>query len=86
MFFVDGTWQHRQLILLRHERLRCNRLNIGAAQHGHRGRLVTRAVISRRRMVAIELGTWRSGRSGRSSGSVTVGNGKFREQRRGSRS
>jgi hypothetical protein len=29
-------------------------------------------------MVAIEFGMWRSGRNGGSSGSVTVGNGKFR--------
>src|SRR5665647_1723619 len=37
-------------------------------------------------MVAIEFGMWRSGRSGGSSGSVTVGYGKFREQRGGTRS
>ena len=36
--------------------------------------------MSRWRMVAIEFGTCRSGRKGGSSGSVTVGYGKFREQ------
>src|SRR6266511_2690709 len=37
-------------------------------------------------MVAIEFGMWRSGRKGGSSGSVTSGYGKFREQRGGTRS
>ncbi len=31
------------------------------------------ALIKRTRMVAIELGMWRSGRKGGSSGSITVG-------------
>ena len=44
------------LVLLRHEFLRRNGLEIGALQQGHRGRLLTRAPISRRRMVAIEFG------------------------------
>jgi hypothetical protein len=44
------------LILLRHEFLRRNGPEIGALQQGHRGRLLTRAPISRRRMVAIEFG------------------------------
>jgi hypothetical protein len=34
----------------------------------------------------IEFGTWRSVRNGGASGSVTVGNGKFFEQRGGTRS
>ena len=38
------------------------------------------------RMVAIEFGIWRSGRKGGASGSMTVGNGKFREERGGRRS
>ena len=46
----------RLLILLRHEFLRDDRPSIGALQQGHRGRLLTRAPISRRRMVAIEFG------------------------------
>ena len=44
------------LVLLRHEFLRGDGAAIGALQHGHRGRLLTRAPISRRRMVAIEFG------------------------------
>jgi hypothetical protein len=36
--------------------------------------------IRRRRMVAIEFGKWRSGRSGGASGSITFGKGKFREE------
>ena len=55
-------------------------------QHGHRGRLLTSATINRRRMVATEFGMWRSGRKGGAPGSVTVGYGKFREQRGGTRS
>ena len=31
-------------------------------QHGHRGKLLTRATVRRRRIEAIECGTWRSGR------------------------
>src|SRR5207342_3891593 len=59
---------------------------IGAEQHGHRGRVPTRAAIRRRRMVAIEFGMWRSVRSGGPAGSITVGNGKFFEQPGGTRS
>src|ERR1019366_5450099 len=76
----------RLLVLLCHIFLRRDGPAIGALQHGHRGRLLTSAPISRRRMVAIEFGMGRSGRSGGSSGSVTVGYGKFREQRGGTRS
>lgn len=61
------------LILLHHKVCRRIRLAIGAAQHGHRGSLLTRAAISRRRTVAIEFGMCRSGRRGGASGSVTVG-------------
>ena len=39
--------------------------------------------MSRRRMVAIEFGMCRSGRSGGTPGFVTVGNGKRLEQRGG---
>src|SRR5471030_438500 len=37
-------------------------------------------------MVAIEFGIWRSGRKGGTSGSITVGYGRLREQRGGTRS
>jgi len=61
------------LVLLHQEIFRRIFLAIGAAQHGHRGSLLTRAAISRRRTVAIEFGMCRSGRRGGASGSVTVG-------------
>jgi hypothetical protein len=68
-----------RLVLLRHK-LRRKRPCFFAAQHGQRERLATSLTISRRRRVAIEFGTWRSGRSGGASGSVTLGKGKFREE------
>jgi hypothetical protein len=45
----------RLLVLLCHE-LRCLRGGFGRVQQGHRGALLTRATIRRRRRVAIELG------------------------------
>jgi hypothetical protein len=44
-----------------------------AHQQGHRGMVLTSALIRRARMVAIELGMWRSGRKGGCSGSTTFG-------------
>jgi hypothetical protein len=44
------------------------------------------ATIKRRRIVAIEFGMWRSGRKGGTSGSITVGYGRLREQRGGTMS
>jgi hypothetical protein len=61
-------------------------LRIGAAQQGHRISVLASATINLRRIVAIEFGTWHSVRKGGASGSVTVGNGKFFEQRGGTRS
>src|SRR5262249_41745460 len=83
----------RALILLRHklrrERpfiLRRERRFDLAPQHGQRDRISTSLATSRRRMVAMEFGTCRSGRSGGSSGSVTFGKGKLREENFGNRS
>jgi hypothetical protein len=73
------------LVLLRHKFKRTRRA-VEARQHGHRGKRLTRASMMRRRTVAIEFGTWRSDRNGGSAGSVTVGNGKLREPRGGTRS
>ena len=42
-----------------------------AAQRGQRESVVARAATNLRRIVAIEFGTWRSGRNGGSSGLVT---------------
>ena len=57
----------RRLILLCHK-FRCP---FRAAQHGQRESVVARAATNLRRIVAIEFGTWRSGRNGGSSGQVT---------------
>ncbi|MGO9721221.1 MAG: hypothetical protein ACLPOA_11690 [Methylocella sp.] len=51
----------------------------GVAQHGHRERVLISAMINLLRIVAIELGTWRSVLGGGASGSITFGNGKFFE-------
>ena len=57
----------RALVLLCHK-LWCP---FRAAQHGQRESVVARAATNLRRIVAIEFGTWRSGRNGGSSGLVT---------------
>src|SRR5258708_19450810 len=72
------------LILLSYK-LRRPRCTAAAPQQGQRGKRVTIAAMSLRRMVAIEFGMRRSGRKGGSSGSVTVGYGKLREQSGGGR-
>jgi len=73
------------LLLLRHKVLYFARFLIEAAQQGHRRKCLTRTRTSRRRMVAIEFGMCRSGRSGGSSGSVTFGNASRLEHRGGTR-
>src|SRR3954452_10356507 len=60
-------------VLLRHERGWCGGLRKWVARHGHRSRLWARATVSLRRMVAIEVGTCRSGRIGGAAGSITGG-------------
>ena len=69
------------LILLRHNFLRREPLLTGVAQHGHRKRVLTSAMINLLRIVAIELGTWRSVLGGGASELITFGNGKFFEPR-----
>src|SRR6266853_882809 len=81
----DSKKSHPALVLLRYKLLRA-RFRAVPPQHGHRGNRLTIAAMSLRRMVAIEFGMCRSGRKGGSSGSVTVGYGKLREQRGGTRS
>ena len=77
---ADSSWTHGVLVLLRQkfERL-C--FVVRALQQGHRGKIATRASINRRRMVAMECGMCRSGRSGSASGSVTFGKNRQREER-----
>jgi hypothetical protein len=74
------------IVLLRHFFDAVERLGIRSAQHGHRESVLARATINRRRMVATEFGMWRSGRNGGSSGSITIGYGRLREQPGGTRS
>jgi hypothetical protein len=62
---------YASLILLRHGRRRPF-AGAAAPQHGHRGKILMSARINRARMVAIELGMWRSGRAGGASGSIIV--------------
>ena len=81
-FVGNAPWS----VLLRHKRCRVLVDPRGALQHGHRSRLLARATVRRRRMVAIEFGMCRSGRIGGASGSVTWGNGRFLEVRGGARS
>jgi hypothetical protein len=73
------------LVLLRHKFLR-PRTIARVLQYGHRDKSFTSASMIRMRMVAIESGMCRSGRKGGSSGSVTVGKGRFLEQSGGTRS
>lgn len=68
-----------RLILLRHDFRVDFLLAMGVAQQGHRGKLCTRPTSRRRRMVAIESGTWRSGRSGSAPRAPALGNFKFRD-------
>jgi hypothetical protein len=67
------------LVVLRHKLQRERPFGF-APQHGQRERIATSLAMSLRRMVAMEFGTWRSGRSGGASGSVTLGKGKLREE------
>src|SRR6266581_2929006 len=67
------------LVLLCHK----FRYRFRAAQHGQRDSIVARAATNLLRIVAIEFGTWRSGRNGGSSGLVTFAYGNLRAQRGG---
>ena len=73
MAFEDFLDAKRVLVLLHQKFFRRRCLVIGAEQHGHRGSFLTSAAIKRRRIVAIEFGMWRSGRSGGTAGSITFG-------------
>src|SRR3954447_12828475 len=67
------------LLLLRHRIGAAWVVLRGALQHGHRARVVARATIRCRRIVAIELATCRSGRTGSASGWTILGNLRRRE-------
>lgn len=67
-----------RLVLLRHKSGILIVVFGRAWQHGHRSSVLARATVSLRRMVAMELGMWRSGRIGGAVGSSTRGNGKVR--------
>ena len=55
-------------------------------QQGHRSRLLANSTVSLRRMVAIELATWRSGRIGGAAGSMILGKSRRLALRGGARS
>ena len=61
--------------------LLCHKLRISFRrwQHGQRGTVLARTRAIRIRTVAMEIRTWRSARSG-GPGSVTAGQGRFREE------
>ena len=73
------------LVLLRHKFPRCVFSCDRVMQQGHRDKVPTIETIRYRRMVAIEIGMWRSGRKGGASGFVTCGNGRLREDLGGTR-
>jgi hypothetical protein len=76
---VRGGWLGEAcLVLLCHKLRRMFRGNL-RAQHGHRGSIRAIATTILQWTVAIELGMCRWGRSGGAAGSVTAGNGRFRE-------
>ena len=66
-------WQHTIIEQIGRLVLLCHKFwcPFRAAQHGQRESVVARAATNLRRIVAIEFGTWRSGRNGGSSGLVT---------------
>ena len=82
---INQLFRDCALVLLRHKFLR-PRTIARVLQYGHRDKSFTSASMIRMRMVAIESGMCRSGRKGGSSGSVTVGKGRFLEQSGGTRS
>jgi hypothetical protein len=61
------------LLVLLHHKSHLRYFANGVVQQGHRGKLLTSAVMRRRRTVAIEFGICRSGRKGGAAGFVTVG-------------
>src|SRR3954468_9394135 len=67
------------LFLLRHRIETAELVLRGALQQGHRARVVARATIRCRRIVAIEFATCRSGRTGGTSGSIILENARRRE-------
>ena len=67
----DGSFYTILIVLLHHKVCRRIRLAIGAAQHGHRGNLLTRAAISRR-STAMGVGVSSAGRGRGSGGDETA--------------
>ena len=78
-FFLFAKLLIFPLILLRHRIGVAPVVLRGALQHGHRARVVARATIRCRRIVAIEFATCRSGRTGGASGWTILGNVRRRE-------
>ena len=76
--FAASSSSLKVLVLLRHRNGWTPGVLRGALQHGHRTRVVARATIRCRRIVAIEFATCRSGRTGSAPGWTTLGNAKRR--------
>src|SRR4051794_41450820 len=75
----NATYLPFELVLLRHRNGLAGAVLRGALQQGHRARVVARATIRCRRIVAIEFATCRSGRTGGASGWAISGNLRRRE-------
>src|SRR5690348_3500761 len=71
---VRKQFEEQLIVLLRHRIGAAWVVLRGALQQGHRARVVARATIRCRRIVAIELATCRSGRTGGASGWTILGN------------
>jgi hypothetical protein len=72
MYLTSASTSLAPIVLLRHT-FRLRYIKALLPQQGHRGSVAMSAMINLTCMVAIELATWRSGRKGRSSGSIIVG-------------
>jgi hypothetical protein len=85
MFERSRLSARTSLVLLRQTCYQFFRFDRGLEQHGHRSsKAARRAAISRRR-VAIESGTWRSGRIGSAPWPVIFGNGRHFDDRAAAR-
>src|ERR1700677_1568555 len=77
---LSGHFFSGLIVLLCHNLRRLPCAEIGPTQQGTRDSVATRATINLRRIVAMEFGTWRSGRNGGAPRSISFGNCNFREQ------
>ncbi len=81
-----GRPETLRLVLLRHEPISLLTFSLAAVQQGQRGKRLMSATAMRLCMLAMEFGTWRSGRIGGASGLITCGKSRFFEPRGAGRS